>query len=360
MSLIKDGKYLVIEKLKVLVQFIRKLKINLKDFNEQSHFDLNKYISDDQLLKNFQNDENLLYWFCLTLKYLCRNSLSSSINLLEYINTETIAELMENDHSIISARVRNELVVILGYLIENLTENKIQFARRDHIKTVIKNSTEVCDDAKSLIMTRLEANQHLTNPKILKQDILKKNASYNKKINKKINSKVVTKSVQVVKYSRKSEISEMSEFKIENLINALKSREKKANINITRDSIQTVDDQSGNDRSMLRNTWNECKHFYQLASQGQKIKKDDKDKYLPSKLFGRHFFNFSTSSKCFRGFVLNRMIASTLLTVSKKQELSNYAIDQLMKCVTDFDDFVNNFVKVFAIQTFILISKQLC
>ncbi len=158
--------------------------------------------------------------------------------------------------------------------------------------------------------------------------------------NKK-NKLVVTKTIQTVKSTVKNRNSEESENKIINLASALKNRNRKANMKLTQESIETENDELGDSRSMWRSTWAECLSLYQLAKQGQIIKSDDKDSYLPSKLFGYHIFNSNASLYKFYKFYIQRMIVCTFLRVSKKQALNSSAIEKLVLCV----DSLKNIIK---------------
>ena len=109
----------------------------------------------------------------------------------------------------------------------------------------------------------------------------------------------------------KNQNSEESEKKNFSVMNLLSSRTRKANIRITHDSVDNIKEKSGNDRSIWRTTWGECLNLYQCACEGQTIKNDDKDEYLPDKFFGWHVFNGTlTKSSLLYSFFINRMLAS--------------------------------------------------
>ena len=161
---------------------------------------------------------------------------------------------------------------------------------------------------------------------------------------KRPNKLVVTKTIQTVKSTVKNKSSEERENKLLNLEAALRNRNTKATIKMTQETIETENDEDGDNRSMWRDTWEECLNLYQSAKQGKAIKSDDKDNYLPEKLFGNHFFKFDYSSRYifyFYKFFTQRMIASTLLKVSKKQTLSKSAIEKLAICI----DSLTNLIK---------------
>ena len=319
-----------------LVQNIRKFNINLDVLNNNMNIDYNKYLSNENIFGDCKNDK-LFYWFCLSLKYLCRNSITSSsrIDISKFIDIKIITARLMKTSDMLTNRVKNELVMVLAYLIESLNENKKEINNILDIKAEILKTTEICDDVREFLLSKIGANMNNKQ----QQTII--STKYNKYIKKERNEKVVTKTIQTVKSSIPSQTSEEIEFKIQNLINALKSRNRKIVINTTQDSIETFNDLKGDDRSMWRNTWAECMHLYQLASQGQTIKKDDKDKYLVDKFFGKQYFTSSGNSRNLCCMFINRMIAATFLKVSKRHELNDDTIEKLMKCVTDLYSFVS-------------------
>ena len=159
--------------------------------------------------------------------------------------------------------------------------------------------------------------------------------------NKNKKQLVVSKTIQTVRSSTKNPRMDDVQFNILDLAKALKSRSRKAVTNITLQPIDTVPDVSGDDRSMWRSTWAECVNLYILAIRNGTLKKDDKDLYLPAKLFGYHFmFGAKNDTNIFYEFFINRMIAATFHCISRRQELSDTAIDRLMMAVVDVDKLV--------------------
>lgn len=115
----------------------------------------------------------------------------------------------------------------------------------------------------------------------------------------------------------------------------------KTKINATLEQFDTKDDTSGDDRSMWRSTWAESLNLYKNCTSGQLIKQDDKDNYLPSKLFGVHFYFNNGGASTLYNFYINRMIANMFQRISRSQKLNSSALDALMKGIVSLDDLAN-------------------
>ncbi|CAF4844118.1 unnamed protein product, partial [Rotaria sp. Silwood1] len=195
----------------------------------------------------------------------------------------------------------------------------------NELSSLVLNTFDINEDAKEFLLIRLENSKSVYSSDQLKMEHRFKSTGHSNS-NKKMNKLVVTKTIQTVKSSYNNKQSEETQMIFMNLSDALKNRNRTLNMNTTLEAIDTVNDTTGNDRSMWRTTWGECVSLYTLVVvQGQALKSDDKDNYLPGKLFGTHII----------------MIIAILLRTSKKQQLNNDAINKLMTCVTDLDTFVS-------------------
>lgn len=104
---------------------------------------------------------------------------------------------------------------------------------------------------------------------------------------------------------------------------------------MTIEHFDTVNDTSGDDRSMFRSTWAETLNLYNKCLGGQVLKQDDKDEYLPSKLFGYLYYKCNAPSiRWLYDFYINRMIANIFKRISKTQKLNEKTIDTLLKGIT--------------------------
>ncbi|CAF3745317.1 unnamed protein product [Rotaria sp. Silwood1] len=221
----------------------------------------------------------------------------------------------------------------------------------NELSSLVLNTFDINEDAKEFLLIRLENSKSVYSSDQLKMEHRFKSTGHSNS-NKKMNKLVVTKTIQTVKSSYNNKQSEETQMIFMNLSDALKNRNRTLNMNTTLEAIDTVNDTTGNDRSMWRTTWGECVSLYTLVVvQGQALKSDDKDNYLPGKLFGTHIMYDTNMSpketftmfkrKKLYSFFINRMIIAILLRTSKKQQLNNDAINKLMTCVTDLDTFVS-------------------
>ncbi|CAF0762503.1 unnamed protein product [Brachionus calyciflorus] len=313
-----------VKELENLVCMIRKFDLNFEEV---------PFLNILDLLEN--NEEETKLYFLKAFKYLCRNS----SNLSKFFKVNKILSLIKTNKNY---KIWNELVWSLGYVFDDSKEKINGEIERD-ISTLVINNAEICDHAKAFLISRIEASKSINDISKAEHYTNKSITIMNKNYNNKRNQLVVTKTIQTVKSTVKNRKSEETDFKILNLASALKNRNKKANIKVTIENIETVSEKSGDDRSMWRTTWGECVNLYQLAMQNQLLKQDDKDVYLPDKLLGWHFFKNSnglTSRKLFT-FFINRMIVATFLKISKKQELNNKTLEKLFSFVKSFNKFIS-------------------
>ena len=324
------GSLFHLEQCKKLAYYIRKFTIT---FDELKNIHANLFRQFIDHLKS--SNGNINYFLCLSLKYLTRNSeqLSNEIRYSDIIN------LIKQCHN---ECINTELVYILAYMTEKSTLNNELV---DELSSLVLNRSDLNEDAKTYLLARLEINKTAD-----RQDQLKTEHRFKSAGNKKPAKLVVTKTIQTVKSTCNNKESEETKMMFLSLSDALKNRNKMLNMKITLEKIDTIDDTNGDDRSRWRTTWGESVNLYSLVVvQGQVLKSDDKDNYLPNKLFGWHVC-FDTKiapqnplvarrKQKVYSFFINRMIATILLRASKKQQLNDNAIDQLMKSVTDLKSF---------------------
>ena len=326
----QQGKFFHLKELTKFAYYIRKFTIT---FDELTNIHPNLLGHFVKSLKNFDEnvDQHLQYLRCVSLKYLTRNSKQ----LKEDIPYSFVIDLIKRCHH---KSIMTELVYTLIFMTEKSTlTNKLI----DELNSLLLNKSDIDEEAKGLLLARIEMSKTL-------QDNVQSRTEHRfitigkSNENPKKNKLAVTKTIQIVKSTSNNKESEESKMVALNLTNALKNRNRMLNMKITLESIDTIDDSSGDDRSMWRSTWAECLNLYNLVViRGQALKSDDKDNYFPNKLFGWHFV-YGTDKRVpqLYSFFINRMIAVTLHRASKKQQLNNNAIDKLMMCVTDLDSFI--------------------
>ncbi|CAF1318866.1 unnamed protein product [Didymodactylos carnosus] len=336
----KQGKLFHLEESKKFAYYIRKFTIT---FDELGHVHTNLLNQFSKYLKDLDGnvDEQVQYFLCLSLKYLTRNS----EQLIKEIQYSDVIDWIKRrkDES-----VKSQLVYTLVYMTEKSTlDNELI----NELSSLMLNRFDINEEAKGFLLTRLEISKSVDHNDQLKTEHRFKSAGKSNG-NQKMNKLVVTKTIQTVKSSYNNKESEETKMIFLNLSDALKNRNRMLNMKTTLEKINTVNDTTDDDRSMWRSTWGECVNFYSLVvSQGQALKSDDKDNYLPKKLFDWHVclnkndlshrpLRIRRRNKVY-SFFINRMIVATLLRASKKQQLNSDAIDKLMMCATDLDSFVS-------------------
>jgi hypothetical protein len=322
-----------------LIYFIRKFQLT---FDELTAKDFMSYLQHGLEKKNH-------YFYALALKHLCRNNseradVSKHLCCNDIINLIKSTVEMEDDKS----QVKSELVNILAYVIGSAPASDADGSFIGHTDlSFILSSPEISDEAKAFLsgqpyIRMLNTSSNMTKARKTSKTKINTSQGGNKKDTDGKSKLFVTKSIQTVKSSVKNRKSEEAEVRIQNLANALKSRNRKVHVaKATLENIETKSDQVGNDRTWYYATWAECLKLYQLAKAGKTIKQDDKDNYLPNKLFGWYIStNQGHLTQIVFQFTSNRMCASTLNIVSKTQQLNENAINKLMSCIVKWDNLI--------------------
>jgi len=342
--------------------FIRKFSLTFTDLRFRENEDLGRCALVDDICKhlkdgckpNAPSDQKFVYFLCLSLKYLTRNS-SNETSVIP-LNISQIVELIE---SCSSSLIKSELVALLAYLIEK--SNTLSKELNIKLENLVLSLTELNHEAKAFFLTKLESNKSM-NLHATGVEEKNKDAKVGKTMaiqNVKRNQQVVTKTMQAVKSKHETKNSEETDFKFLNLSDCTKNRIRKLNHNIVLENVETINDKGGDDRSIFRSTWAEVINLFSLVSQGHTIKADDKDNYLPKKFLGDHYyvdkikFIEGKKAKIMYSFFINRMCASIFFKISRKQQLNSNAIDKLLKCVTNIDSLIsvlelnNDYVEMF-------------
>lgn len=291
-----------------------------------------------------EDADDARYLFSVALKYLCRNS----NGIPKPVSARELLDLIKNNANV---RVKSELIWSLAYVISNSDMH----LKEEIWSSIFKNNQEDLDsNAIAFLSSKLESfvdeNIVVTenSTTINKETITKRKKKAPAKKNQ-----FVSKSTQLTKSTVKNRQSEETSATLD-LANALKRRARKCNLVVALEPIETINDKSGDDRSIFRNTWHEVVNLYNLGlKQNETIKSGDKDDYLPRKLFGTHVFGVNQMRSQYERklyhFFVNRMIVCLLLHVSKKQLLHTTAVDKLMKCVVNFSDFLKVIYYLFSV-----------
>ncbi|CAF1444874.1 unnamed protein product [Adineta steineri] len=334
-----EGELFSLQDSKKFAYYIRKFALTFDEL-ESVHTDLLNQLSNYLEVLDGKVDEQVQYLLCLSLKYLTRNS-EKLTNKIQY---SVVISLLKRCNS---EFIGTELVYTLAYMNEKSTiDNELIH----ELSSLVLNRFDIHEGAKRFLLTRLEISKSVhSNDQLKTEHQFKSTSTSNGSF--KMNKLVVTKTIQTVRTSYNNKQSEETKMIFLNLSDALKNRNRMLNMKTTLEKIDTVDDISGDNRSMWRTTWAECNNLYTLVVlQGQALKSDDKDNYLPTKLFGWHVcldtivaphgsLRIIKKHKVY-SFFINRMIAAALLRASKKQQLNSDAIDKLMMCATDLDSFI--------------------
>ena len=133
-----------------LIYFTRKFEISIEELTKlPSYLDLTSII---RRVKNQSIQQNDLYSFILTVKYLCRNSKS---DLSKLINPNDILDLLKISNL---DAVNNQLVWILSYTIEKLNE-KISNDLSSKINRLIVNSNKIDESSKAFLLNVIDSNK---------------------------------------------------------------------------------------------------------------------------------------------------------------------------------------------------------
>ncbi|RNA03524.1 helicase carboxy-terminal domain, partial [Brachionus plicatilis] len=339
----KDPQFFLTQFFK-LSYYIRKFHLTFTDLESISTLlsqRIYKYLND--VTTSF--DQNRLNYFsCLCLKYLVRNSMEMPV----FIHLESIMNMIKDNTC---HPIKTELVFILAYVIEKSNDSVLINQFSTELNNLVFDLVELDHDVKEFFFSKLELHK---TKKFDREMSKKSETSKEKKIKTvKNNHQVVTKAIQTVRSNKNNNKTEENEFKLVNLIDTIKSRSRNFNSKTTLEPLvplETADDKEGDDRSIFNNTWKEAINLYSIALNKKILKDTDKDYYVPSKLFGNHYF-FDMSkveylieekrlkSQYLYNFFSKRLFAAIFLIVSRRQKLNDYAIDTLMKCVTNFKKF---------------------
>ena len=265
-----------------LSYYVRKFVLTFNDlsFNGDLASRIFQYLNDginaadatDQRRRNF---------LCLSWKYLVRNSeRASQIG-------PSITEIIQLIRSYPSDVIKSELILVLAHRIEKSNETLCNELNTE-LANFVLGLAEVSQEVKAFLLSRLKSNESINSNEYNATgstqggDALKfKSPATARSVQK--NQQVVTKTIQAVKSKSNNKNSEETDFEFLNLSDCMKSRNRKVNSNMVVEQLETIDDKSGDDRSMWRNTWDEAINLYSLVSQGAVLKADDKDNYVPGR-----------------------------------------------------------------------------
>ena len=338
-----------------LAYLIRKFDLTFQDINFQLVKNILRCLQ-NILIKDTNNASNMtpLNFLCMSLKFLTQNSNNDCVTMtmsLQHISC--IIKLLEKGH--VTSDIRKTLTSFLMVWFEKQNEEQSSKDNTDLIASIL-HLPDLSVDVKTYFRTLSEYNN-------LGSSETKENVAKSMTIQRvKKNQQVVSRTMQTVKSKQESKTSEEADFLFINLSDSMKHRKKKINCNTNLCDEPEEQSETGSDRSMFRSTWGETVYLYAKVSQGNTLKDDDKDNYLPGTLFGLKFILPSKLSifneKRVYPFFIDRMCTAMFLQVSRKQHLNSEAIEKLLKCIVDFNGLVSllglgkNYVRMFVDFTF--------
>jgi hypothetical protein len=306
------------------IYIIRKFKLNFHTF---------KFIHNlpNELINLIKTNKTQQVLLSQLFKYLVKNN-SSFCDVKLYVLIDFIKS--NKNHL-----VNKEIAYSICYLIEN-DPTGLDSDEINNLKIVL-SSIEIESEAKSFLFEIIEKIQTLKSKSLIIDKLnYDSEISMSKSKSTKKQQLIVSKTIQTVKAKQKNTKSEKENVKLSSLADALKSREKKQNINRHMDKIPNiVNGPNGDDQFWTRSTWGETVNLYQLTVEGgRSLKKGDKDNYLPDKLFGSQWVLGLVGAKSIYRFFLNKMIVAIFKKTSKSQRLNEMAISKLMKCICSLGD----------------------
>ncbi|KAL4473568.1 hypothetical protein ABPG74_022432 [Tetrahymena malaccensis] len=236
------------------------------------------------------------------------------------------------------SKVKSEIIFALGYKINQLRE-QVENNIIEYIKKLI-HEKDIQPEAKNFLNYLIQKRFKIINDDY--QKIRDGNIKVSTNYSQKRPALIVSKTQQKIKVSYKNKQSEEETIKIQSLAEALKNRKRK--ILSKAEQLPPIIQKGGNDRVFTSGTYQEVKNLYERAKNGQVIKNDDKDNYLPNKFIGPQVKYFSGS--ILQSFFTDIMISETFLIISNRQLLNNKAIDKLMECIGSVNDIMKKFLKI--------------
>jgi len=141
----------------------------------------------------------------------------------------------------------------------------------------------------------------------------------------------VSKQLHTVKTTHKNTQQQEARVDLSSLIDALKSQHKSNQTHRQRQALPSFRTGYGDNRSWYHTTYRQVMSFYKDVKNGEALKEDDIDRYLPEKFL-------KNSEKWFTGgtptnFFVDRVICKIFCVASERQALNEVSFDKLLQCV---------------------------
>jgi len=304
-----DGSLSRKEHLIKLAYYVRKFNLTFEDLSS-----VGLQVDVQMCERLLKDDEKTMYFLCLSLKYLSRNS-DDETNPLEI---SSIAQLIGTicDRPL----VKDELVALLLYRFEKLHVGRLDSNQSAKLQSLIANMPELNQNVRALILDKFECSKAADRRDKQEKERTTKSMAVRKV---KKNQQVVSKTIQTVKSQQETKSSEEVDFKFLNLSDCMKNRNMRLNNNNTVcENLDLIENKAGSDQSIWNTTWGEMINLYSVVSQSQVLKDNDKDTYLPEKFLGYHYFTgtfWDKDAAKMYSFFINRMCASIYSKITRKQ-----------------------------------------
>jgi len=287
------------------------------------------------ITRRFGSDESIAREI---IQQLCSEKNSSQEKLvlsqtLKYVaKTKQVFEPKELEgllmRSEFDVHIRSEFAWALGYCLKLSPEV-------DTAQITESSLVDINKEAKMFLLNILNERQvaRLNSQSLMK--IKTKETNFREKMQKSS----ITKNQQIAKSIYSRHRSEETNIEILSFLEFLKSRSIKTVANSCIENLPFDSDRNGNDRSFWDGTYTTVKSLYKKVFDGESLKTDDKDQYLPGK-----FFNLN--SKYFAGGLLGELLIDIMISEifkmitgrkNKRQKLHQNAITKLMELIDNFD-----------------------
>lgn len=246
-----------------------------------------------------------------TLKYIAKNK--------KYIDPHLLFNLFEQSNN---SEIKSEIIWILYYLLQYHSVDGDVLEKIRHIA-----NDDISCPAKEFLKSELGKAERLEI--LMDEDPITSFHSFIR----------TTRQADTVRNRQTTKLAHIRRSQKEALepLNELESLKKKNRIvHISHEVTPSAQEREGDDRHWYNGTYYEVRNLYTIACDGGKLKrelkKDDKDNYLPSKLFSNDkYFAYEHAGS----FFIDRMIVRIFRCISTKQELHPSAITKLILCIDD-------------------------
>ncbi len=335
---------------RLLAYYVRKFNLTFEDFAKKLTKTFTPNLVDNlRKVNGISSDDDLARTrlLCSAFKFLIRNSKGRK----NPIGISTIAALCErplggrNNESVIT-----ELLMCYVHNLDETEMDKHQSECQELLSALLKMPS-LTADSKAFFIGKLDRKRDRVDEENVRDDEDLDELRMNDKsvVPRKVkkNQQAVSKTIQTVR--ARQQTTTQSEEEQEANFDFLKKTGQRNRA--TQQAAMKEDDdadedesKSGNDQSFWKTTWPQVLQLYSTSViKGDLLKEGDKNRYLPSKFLGTHYY-FSSLTPAQRkvcSFFINRMCTAMFLKASKKQRLESSALKRLTKCVVDFDGLLN-------------------